>query len=157
LTGFYPSQVFQRDKGAALAHLAIRPYQEQDEQTVVALWNESLAINAPHNDPVTSIRKKLEVDRELFLVATVEGLVAGTAMGGYDGHRGWIYTVAVAPDKRKLGIGRALIRRLEDELRNRGCLKINLQVRESNLEVMEFYRKLGYEKDPVVSMGKRLY
>ena len=137
--------------------ISIRAYQEADERAVVVLWNQSLAINAPHNDPATSIRKKLEVDRELFLVATVDGVLAGTAMGGYDGHRGWIYAVAVAPDQRKHGIGTALIRRLEQELGTRGCLKINLQVRESNLGVLAFYRKLGYEVDPVISMGKRLY
>ena len=78
-------------------------------------------------------------------------------MGGYDGHRGWIYSVAVVPERRSLGIGTALIRKLEAELARRGCLKINLQVRESNVGVMDFYRKLGYEVDPVVSMGKRLY
>jgi len=137
--------------------IEIRAYQEIDEPEVVALWKQALGINAPHNEPTTSIRKKLEVDRDLFLVATVDGALAGTAMGGYDGHRGWIYSVAVVPERRSLGIGTALIRKLEAELARRGCLKINLQVRESNVGVMDFYRKLGYEVDPVVSMGKRLY
>jgi ribosomal protein S18 acetylase RimI-like enzyme len=137
--------------------IQIRPFREADEPAVIALWKEALAISAPHNDPALSIQKKLEVDRELFLIATVDGALAGTAMGGYDGHRGWIYAVAVAAERRKLGIGSALLQHLEGELGKRGCLKINLQVRESNLGVIAFYRKLGYDVDPVVSMGKKLY
>ncbi len=98
-----------------------------------------------------------EADPDLFFVATVEGAVAGTAMGGYDGHRGWIYTVAVAPEHRHRGIGTALIRHVEAELARRGCLKINLQVRASNAGVIAFYAAMGYSVDDVLSMGKRLY
>ena len=137
--------------------LEIRAYLESDEKAVIALWNEALPANAPHNEPATTIRMKLNVDRDLFFVATIGGAIAGTAMGGYDGHRGWIYTVAVAPEHRHRGIGTALIRHIETELARRGCLKINLQVRTSNAEVIAFYAALGYSVDEVLSLGKRLY
>ncbi|HLJ55689.1 MAG TPA: GNAT family acetyltransferase [Chthonomonadaceae bacterium] len=137
--------------------LEIRPFEAEDEPAVAALWLEALAPTAPHHDPATVIRMKLAHDRELFLVAVVEGKIAGTVMGGYDGHRGWIYTVAVSPTHRRRGIGSALLRRVEAELASRGCMKINLQVRTSNAEVMRFYSALGYAVDDVISMGKRLY
>lgn len=137
--------------------LQIRPYEEADEQAVIELWNESSPAHAPHNDPATAIRKKLQVQRELFFVAEVNGYMVGTAMGGYDGHRGWIYTVAVKPQCRRNGIGSALIRRLEAALSDRGCLKVNLQVFASNAEVVAFYEKLGYNVEDRISIGKRLY
>ena len=137
--------------------MPIRPYQDSDEQAVTALWNEVLPDPAPHNDPATSIRTKLAVERDLFFVADIGGAVAGTALGGYDGHRGWIYSVAVKPQHRRQGLGSALIRRLEAALSERGCLKVNLQVRASNAEVIAFYERLGYGVEERVSMGKRLY
>jgi ribosomal protein S18 acetylase RimI-like enzyme len=135
----------------------IRPYQDADEQAVVALWREVLPDSAPHNDPATAIRKKLAVERDLFLVAALGDAVVGTVMGGYDGHRGWVYSVAVRPEHRRRGIGAALLRRLEALLTERGCLKVNLQVRASNAGVIAFYEKLGYSVEERVSMGKRLY
>jgi ribosomal protein S18 acetylase RimI-like enzyme len=135
----------------------LRPYQDADEQAVIALWSEVLPDSAPHNDPTTAIRKKLAVERDLFFVAEVDGVVIGTAMGGYDGHRGWIYAVAVQPRHRRQGIAAALIRRLEAALAERGCLKVNLQVRASNTGVIAFYEKLGYAVEERVSLGKRLY
>ena len=77
--------------------MEIRPYEDADEPAVIALWNEDRADTAPHNDPATVIRKKVSVDRDLFLVAVVDGVVAGTVMGGYDCHRGWVYAVMVSP------------------------------------------------------------
>jgi ribosomal protein S18 acetylase RimI-like enzyme len=137
--------------------MQIRPYQTADEAAVIALWNESLTDGAPHNDPATSIRKKLAVEGELFFVACVDDSVVGTAMGGYDGHRGWVYSVAVQPHVRRQGIGSALVRRLEEALRERGCLKVNLQVRTSNAQVIAFYEQLGFHVEERVSMGKLLY
>ena len=137
--------------------MQIRIYHDSDEAAVVALWNEALPDSAPHNDPATSIRRKVAVDRDLFLVADIEGAIVGTVMGGYDGHRGWIYSVAVDRRHRRQGIGGALIRRLEAALAERGCLKVNLQVRASNEEVVAFYEELGYAVEERISMGKRLY
>jgi ribosomal protein S18 acetylase RimI-like enzyme len=78
-------------------------------------------------------------------------------MGGYDGHRGWIYSVAVLPQYQRRGIGTALIRHLESTLTALGCLKVNLQVRSTNAAVIAFYKRLGYTVEERVSMGKRLY
>ncbi|HZZ81126.1 MAG TPA: GNAT family acetyltransferase [Gemmataceae bacterium] len=137
--------------------MQIRPYRDTDVADVIALWNEELADAAPHNDPATAIRKKLAVDRDLFLVAEMDGKIVGTVMGGYDGHRGWIYSVAVALSHRRQGIGSILIRHVEKLLTDRGCLKVNLQVRASNAGVVAFYQKLGYAVEERISMGKRLY
>jgi ribosomal protein S18 acetylase RimI-like enzyme len=135
----------------------IRPYEDTDESAVIALWGEDLSDAAPHNDPATVIRKKLAVESDLFLVAVADGVVVGTVMGGYDGHRGWVYAVQVARSARRTGIGSALMRRLEALLADRGCLKVNLQVRATNAAVVAFYEQLGYAVEERVSMGKRLY
>lgn len=137
--------------------MQIQPYQDRDREGVIALWTEVLPDTAPHNDPATAIEKKLEVDPSLFLVAYVDGTLVGTVLGGYDGHRGWVYSLAVSPKNRGLGIGSALIRRLEGSLLERGCLKVNLQVRTSNADVIAFYENLGYSVEERVSMGRRLY
>ena len=135
----------------------IRPYQDADAAAVVALWGAVLPHPAPHNDPATSLRQKLAVGRDLFYVADVDGAVVGTVLGGYDGHRGWVYSLAVLPEHRRGGIGTALVLRLEQDFAERGCLKVNLQVRASNAGVIAFYEKLGYAVEEILSMGKRLY
>jgi ribosomal protein S18 acetylase RimI-like enzyme len=113
--------------------------------------------DAPHNEPATAIRNKLAVERDLFFVAVEGGAVVGTVLGGYDGHRGWVYSLAVRPQCQRRGVGSALVRRLEQALVGRGCLKVNLQVRAANAGVVAFYEKLGHAVEPRVSMGKRLY
>jgi len=135
--------------------MKIRPYDERDESGVVALWNEAFPNNPSWNDPATDIRRKLTVQRELFLVAEEGGRVIGTAMGGFDGHRGWVYSVAVRRSERRRGVGRALMEEVERRLKDLGCSKLNLQVRASNTEVVEFYRSLGFVVEDRVSMGKR--
>ena len=135
----------------------VRPYEDADEPAVLALWRDVLPDSAPHNDPATSLRNKLAVERDLLFVAVSDQAVVGTVMGGYDGHRGWVYSVAVEPRWRRRGIGAALLRRLETALAERGCLKVNLQVRAANAGVIAFYEKLGYAVEERVSMGKRLY
>ncbi len=78
-------------------------------------------------------------------------------MGGYDGHRGWIYSLAVDKVKRHRGIGASLMSGIEQELKALGCLKVNLQIVQSNVGVIEFYEQLGFAVEDRVSMGKRLY
>mgnify|MGYP000851214409 CR=1 FL=1 len=95
--------------------------------------------------------------RDLFFVADINGSIVGTVMGGYDGHRGWVYSVAVDPGYRRRGIATSLIQRLQAALIRRGCLKMNLQVRSTNAEVIAFYKTLGFEVEDRISMGKRLY
>lgn len=141
----------------ALDDVRIRLYDDADLQAVITLWNAVLPDSAPHNDPATSIRQKIAVERDLFLVADLAGSVVGTVMGGYDGHRGWIYSVAVDAGHRRRGIGASLLLRLEADLKSRGCLKVNLRVRAANAQVIAFYERLGFVVEPHVSMGKRLY
>jgi ribosomal protein S18 acetylase RimI-like enzyme len=136
--------------------LIIRPYEDTDQDGVIALWREAFPDAPGHNDPATDIARKLDVQRELFFVAVVEEKVIGTAMAGYDGHRGWVYYVAVSDDHRRKGVGTALMRRVEEALPMIGCRKLNLQVRAENEAVIDFYRSLGYEVEPRVSMSKRL-
>src|SRR5438552_14557541 len=100
--------------------MEIRPYHEMDERAVIALWKSVFAYTEPRNDPAKVIRDKLAVQRDLFFVAVDNGVVIGTVMGGYDGHRGWFYSLAVNPDARRKGIGTALMRHIENELAKRG-------------------------------------
>lgn len=135
--------------------MKIRAYEAPDEQAVIALWQEC-GLTRPWNDPRRDIARKLTEQPELFLVGTVGSAVVSTAMVGFDGHRGWIYYLAVAPQYRGKSFGRALMQEAERLLIERGCPKLNLQVRTSNTEAVEFYRKLGYAQDDVVSFGRRL-
>jgi ribosomal protein S18 acetylase RimI-like enzyme len=134
----------------------IRPFHESDEGGVISLWTKVFGYTAPHNDPATVIRHKLAVQRDLFFVALHDGTLLGTVMAGYDGHRGWIYSLAVSPEARRRGIGTALMRYVEEELVKKGCPKVNLQVLASNAATVAFYQKLGYAVEERVSMGKLL-
>ena len=102
------------------------------------------------------LRRKLAVQRELFLVGEEGGRVVASAMAGYEGHRGWVNYLAVDPAHRRAGLGAELMRRLEELLLARGCPKISLLVRAGNAEVLAFYRALGYAQDEAVALGKRL-
>jgi ribosomal protein S18 acetylase RimI-like enzyme len=133
----------------------IRRFHSDDEPAVVALWHEA-GLTRPWNDPHADIARKLTEQPELFLVAEIAGRVVASAMVGFDGHRGWVYYLAVASEHRGRSVGRALMAEAERLLVERGCPKINLLVRSSNAEVLAFYRKLGYLQDDVVSLGKRL-
>jgi ribosomal protein S18 acetylase RimI-like enzyme len=134
----------------------IRAFQESDEEQVTALWTAVFGYAAPHNQPAAVIRCKRAVQRDLFFVALLDGKLVGTVMGGYDGHRGWVYCLAVAPEARHRGIGTALVDHVETTLRARGCPKINLQVLASNTATVAFYEKLGYSVEERVSLGKVL-
>lgn len=135
--------------------LVIRTYREGDEAQVIDLW-KSCGLTVPYNDPRRDIQRKLRVQGDMFLVGVKDGLVIATAMVGYDGHRGWINYLAVAPEFQREGIASRLMEEAETRLIAMGCPKINLQVRTSNTGVIRFYEKLGFKVDDVVSMGKRL-
>ncbi len=110
----------------------------------------------PWYDPSKDIDRKLKVDPDLFLTGHIDGKVVASVMGGYEGHRGWINYLAVLPEYQKLGYGREIISAIEKKIAERGCPKINLQIRSHNTGVIEFYRHLGYSDDEVVSFGKKL-
>jgi len=134
----------------------IRSYRDEDLPEVVELWQAAFPDAPRGNDPAVDIARKHEVQRELFVVATDGGEIVGTAMAGYDGHRGWVYYVAVSPGHRRRGIGTVLMRRVERDLAGMGCPKLNLQVRAANGEAVRFYESLGYVTEDRVSMGRRL-
>ena len=135
--------------------LELRPFEREDADAVVRLWRRCDLV-VPSNDPHRDIARKLTHQRDLFLVAVDEGEVIGSIMAGYDGHRGWLNYLAVDPDRRRMGVGRALVEEAERRLRALGCPKINLQIRTTNRDVARFYRALGFSLDDVISMGKRL-
>ena len=135
--------------------LQIRPYEATDEAAVIALWHEC-GLTRPWNDPRRDIARKLTVQPELFLIGTTGAGPVATVMVGFDGHRGWVNYLAVAPSHRHQSIARVLMQEAERLLITLGCPKLNLQVRSSNVEVIAFYRALGYALDDVVSMGRRL-
>jgi ribosomal protein S18 acetylase RimI-like enzyme len=133
----------------------IRPFQPQDEEAVVSLWRRCDLVR-PWNDPHKDIRRKRGVRPDWFLVGVLDGRIVACVMAGYEGHRGWLNYLAVDPDRQRQGLARAIVTEAERLLREAGCPKINLQIRTSNQGVIEFYRRLGYSIDDVVSMGKRL-
>jgi ribosomal protein S18 acetylase RimI-like enzyme len=136
--------------------MIIRPFTETDESMVVELWVEA-GLTRPWNDPAKDIRRKSGVQPNLFLVAEEHDVVVGTIMAGYDGHRGWINYLAVRSDSRGLGIARRLMERVEQDLSDLGCPKVQLQVRPENRAVSGFYEHLGYEPYEAINLGKRLH
>ena len=155
--------------------MRVRGFREGDTDGVVELW-EACGLTRAWNDPRKDIARKLSVQREMFLVVEAEGAdgggvgadggavgadggaarIVGSVMAGFEGHRGWVNYLAVAPELRGRGIARGLMAEVERMLLERGCPKINLQIREGNDAVLAFYRALGYEPDRATSLGKRL-
>jgi ribosomal protein S18 acetylase RimI-like enzyme len=143
------------DAGASQPPVTIRPYQPSDDEALVDLW-QVCGLTRPWNDPRCDIERKRRVQPELFLVAVQDDVLVGSVMGGYDGHRGWAYYLAVSPECHKQGIARRLMRTLETALEALGCPKFNLMVRNSNTAARGFYKRLGYARDDVVTLSKRL-
>ena len=137
------------------AEMLIRPFTADIEDAVVTLWQRAGLIGA-WNNPHADIQRKLKVNLELFLVGLIDGKMIATAMAGYEGHRGWVNYLAVNPDCRRRGLGRQMMAAAEKSLLERGCPKINIQVRAGNTEALGFYRALGFKMDEAISMGKRL-
>jgi ribosomal protein S18 acetylase RimI-like enzyme len=137
----------------------IRPFHDADEASVIALW-QLCGLTRPYNDPARDIARKRTVQPDLFLVGEVDGAggptLVASAMFGFEGHRGWVNYLAVAPGWQRRGLARQLMTEGEARLTAIGCPKLNLQVRASNAQALDFYRRLGYATEDVVSMGKRL-
>ena len=131
----------------------IRPCTIHDRAGVIALWERVFPDDPPHNAPAKVFDAKLAMRDGMLFVATDADTVIGTAMAGYDGHRGWLYAVAVLPGHRRRGIGAALVRHAVGALRKAGCTKVNLQIRATNLTVRGFYESLGFEIEDRLSMG----
>lgn len=134
--------------------MIIRKYDSVDRAQVVSLWDDVFPDSTGHNDPNASIDRKVEADDGLFFVVADEDSIVGTVLAGYDGHRGWLYSVAVASDRRRDGIGSQLIRHAEQALADLGCPKLNIQVRADNAAIVAFYESLGFRAEERISMGK---
>jgi len=135
--------------------MIIKPYSPKDEVDVIALW-QRCNLTRPQNNPKKDIERKLKVDPGLFLVGLIDNKVIASVIGGYDGHRGWVYYLGVDPAHRRKGLGRQMMAAIEKRIRAMGCPKINLQVRTDNLGAVKFYEKIGYKMDETVQLGKRL-
>ncbi|MFC2045571.1 GNAT family acetyltransferase [Chloroflexota bacterium] len=135
--------------------MTVRPYSPGDENAVLELWRKC-NLTRPWNNPKLDIERKLKVNPELFLVGLVGGRIIATVIGGYDGHRGWIQYLAVAPDYQRRGLGSKITKAVEEKILGIGCPKINLQIRAENAAVVAFYESIGYQTEDIISMGKRL-
>lgn len=133
----------------------IQAFEVTYKDEVIALWRECNLV-VPQNDPAKDIERKLKVDPDLFLVGVIDKQVVATVMGGYEGHRGWINYLAVKPSQQRKGYGQAIMQAVESLIKQKGCPKINLQVRATNEAVIKFYAAIGYGNDNVVGLGKRL-
>lgn len=133
----------------------IRDYNEADRDAVVALW-QAAGLTRPWNDPAKDISRKAGDRNGWFLVGELNGQIVASAMISHDGHRGSVYYLAVSPQHQGRGYGAEMMCRAEFLLRDAGCPKINLMVREDNSEVISFYENHGYERNPVACLGKRL-
>jgi len=140
--------------------MTIRPVKPSDTDAIVALWREVFPEyndpDRPQRDPRANIARKLAFGDGLFWLIETDARIVATAMAGYDGHRGWIYSIGVAPAERRHGHGRALLAHAEAQLRALGCPKINIQVMAVNEQALHFWRAAGYQPDHVVSLGRRL-
>ena len=132
--------------------MKIRKFQEKDRNSLIELWQRVFPEDPPHNEPSKVIESKLAIDDLIFLVESNNEII-GACMAGYDGHRGWLYAVAVSPEHRRSGTGTQLVKHAMHVLKELGCIKVNLQIRSTNTEVAAFYESLGFAKEDRLSMG----
>jgi len=151
---------FPPSEKAERRSMTIRLVTMNDTDALVTFWRlvfpEYGDPTRPHRDPRANVERKLAFGDGLFWLAELEGRIVGTIMAGYDGHRGWIYSLGVHPEVRRSGAGRALLGQAERALSALGCPKVNLQVFSGNIGAQGFWRSVGYEQDEVVSLGKHL-
>ena len=145
----------RRDVNDGAEAIVVRPLNDADIVNVVALWRAS-GLVVPHNDPVADIALCRRSGHGDVLVAVDGGAVVASVMVGHDGHRGWVYYLAVHPHCRREGLGRRLMAEGEAWLRARGVRKLELMIRSTNEAVKGFYSRLGYAEEPVTVMSRWL-
>ena len=138
-----------------MSGMVIRRYSKSDWEALIQLWTDVFPDDPAHNESSKMIRAKLLVD-DLVFVAEDQERIIGACMAGYDGHRGWLYSVAVSSGKRRMGIGKKLIEEAINSLKELGCVKVNLQIRATDHEVKGFYESLGFLPEERLSMGMLL-
>ena len=130
-------------------------YQAGDQDAIVELW-QRCGLVVPWNNPLTDIARKMADSPDLFFTGRIDGKLVASCMAGYDGHRGWIYFLAVASSDQRKGFAAQLVAHVEARLIELGCPKLELMVRDTNREVIEFYQAIGFNLDPVRVLSKRL-
>ncbi|MEM6486000.1 MAG: GNAT family acetyltransferase [Pseudomonadota bacterium] len=135
--------------------MRIRTFAETDREDVTRLWNDC-NLTRPWNDPNKDIDRKLNYQPELFFVAEVNDELVGTAMAGYDGHRGSVFYLAISPAHQGRSFGRTLMTHVEAALEALGCPKLNVMVRSDNETALGFYDRLSYTNDDVECVAKRM-
>jgi ribosomal protein S18 acetylase RimI-like enzyme len=135
--------------------MQIRRYADADFAAVVALWDDA-GISVPYNDPALEIPLALASPNTALFVGERDGKLVGTLLAGHDGHRGWLYKLAVSPAHRHQGLGRQLVAHAEAWLAAQGMPKINLMIRDTNAAVLDFYVRLSYAVAPRIVMQKGL-
>jgi ribosomal protein S18 acetylase RimI-like enzyme len=133
----------------------IDEYNSDDEADLIGLWQEC-GLVVPWNNPLSDIARKMEDSPELFFCGKIDGCLVASCMAGYDGHRGWIYFLAVAKSQQRNGLAAKLVAHVEAKLIDLGCPKLELMVRDTNREVIAFYEAIGFGLDPVKVLSKRL-
>jgi ribosomal protein S18 acetylase RimI-like enzyme len=133
----------------------MREAQSSDAADVIALW-EACGLTRPWNDPGADFDRAISGPASAVLVLQEGSTLAASVMVGFDGHRGWVYYLAVAPERRRAGLGRTMMEAAEAWLRARGAPKIQLMVREDNVEALGFYEALGLERQKVATLGRFL-
>ena len=137
------------------SNFAIRQFVPNDTNRVIFIWDQCDLVRN-WNNLNFDIQRKLNFQKELFFVVLLNDEIIATAMFGYDGHRGWLNYFAVLPNFQKRGFGKQLMTFGEMALIERGCPKLNLQIRNDNTKAINFYQKVGYKEDAAASFGKRL-
>ncbi len=135
--------------------MIIRKFKPNDKEPLISLWKRVFPDDPPHNAPESVIPQKLAVD-DLIFVIEMDSAIVGACIAGYDGHRGWLYAVAVDAPYRKNGLGADLVNYALNSLKRLGCQKVNIQIRSDNHAVEDFYKTLGFVKEERISMGKFL-
>jgi len=135
--------------------IKLRKAAASDELAVLSLW-EDCGLVASHNPPETDFRRAVDAPNADIILATTDDAIIGSAMVGDDGHRGWIYYLAVAPDAQRSGLGGELCAACEAWAGERGVRKIQLMIRPENQNVASFYTATGYEETPRLVMAKWL-
>jgi ribosomal protein S18 acetylase RimI-like enzyme len=126
-----------------------------EADAAVALW-QACGLTRPWNDPHADLKLALDTPTATILAGRIDGTLVATVMTGFDGHRGWVYYLAVAPDHQRGGHGAAMMRAAEDWLRGRGVPKLNLMVRGDNAVATGFYQAIGYDRSDVIVLQKFL-
>ena len=138
-----------------MKNFTIRAFRPDDATDVIDLWRECGLI-VPWNNPQTDIDRKYADSAQMFFAGELENELVASCMAGYDGHRGWIYFLAVKGSQRRKKLASMLVRYAEAELVKLGCPKVELMVRKTNNKVISFYKSIGFDPDPVIVLSKRL-